>query len=396
MQRRLTGENPYRFDQPAYRMGDFLGRTAEVSAIRSFVARSEPAGPLVVYGPWRIGKTSLLKYVAHSGLGDAWVAAYVDCRPDRGFGLAGLLGEMIRAITDRLAQLPDLAARDIAYLMAEERQNLAEDPVGTFARFVRQTAAALARGRDIRLVVLLDEFSSLDDQVQQGRLDPRVFDNLRYLMSGELNAVFVLVVQSAALDNMRAFISRGAGLLEIAELLPLGPLDPPAARDLLSNRAEAVGLAWHDDASAHVAEITGGNPYLLNLVAHHAVDQIKREGRRAFELRDAECAAAISIAPGRHGNFYFSHLTGAADEAGARRVLRCLGSAPQAIWLPEAEILGPQAGADASSGRQLLAALVKFGVLKARATGGDSAFQLQIPLFARWAASYGPGDVIEE
>ena len=252
----------------------------ELNAVKAFIARPEPVGPLVVYGPWRIGKTSLLKYLEGSGIGDTWVGVYVDCQPDRSPGLAGLLGEVMRAISARLAQIPDLLGGGLTDLTAEERQQLAADPIGVFAQFCRRTAATLASRRDIRLVVLMDEFSSLDDQVQQGRLDPRVFDNLRYLMGGELDMAFVLVVQSAALTRMRTLADRGVGLLEIAQLLPLGPLDPVAARTLLATRAEAVGLSWTAEALAHVAALTGGNPYLLNVVAHQAVEQIKRTERR--------------------------------------------------------------------------------------------------------------------
>lgn len=398
LRRRLASENPYRFNLPAYRLGDFLGRAAELNAIKAFIARPDPAGPLVVYGPWRIGKTSLLRHLERSGIGDTWVGVYVDCQPDRGPGLAGLLGEVIRATTERLAQVPDLLGGGLTYLTAEERQQLAVDPVGVFAQFCRRTAAALASRRYIRLVVLMDEFSSLDDQVRQGWLEPRVFDNLRYLMGGALDVAFVLVVQSAVLTSMRALTGPGAGLLEIAQLLPLGPLDLDATRDLLATEADKVGLSWRAEALDYVAAVTGRHPYLLKVVGYQAVEHIKRTDRRVFELADAQRAARLSIAPDHHVDFYFRHVTGAPVAAGARQLLRRLGAAGPADWLSEPELLiRARNHADAAAARELLAALVRLDVLATGMTeNGAPAYQVRIPLFAAWATAYQPAAAPEE
>lgn len=396
LRRHLAAAHPYRFNQPAYRLGDFLGRAEELDAVKAFIARPEPVGPLVVYGPWRIGKTSLLRHLERSGIGDTWVGVYVDCQPDRGPGLAGLLGEVIRASSERLSQIPDLLGGGLTYLTTQERQQLAEDPVGVFAQFCRRTAAALTSRRDIRLVVLMDEFSSLDDQVQQGRLDPRIFDNLRYLMGGELDVAFVLVVQAAALTSMHSLTSRGAGLLEIAQLLRLGPLDLTAAQALLATEAEAVGLSWRAEALEYVVTVTARNPYLLKVVGYQAVEQLKRTDRRVFELPDAEQAAKLSIATDRHADLYFKHMTGAPVTAGACRLLHRLGSARTDAWSPEPALL-PPGQRDADAARELLAALVRLDVLAAGVTvAGTPEFRVQIPLFAAWAAAYQPARITGE
>lgn len=396
LRRNLAGAAPYRFNQPAYRLGDFLGRADELDAVKAFIARPEPVGPLVVYGPWRIGKTSLLRHLERSGIGDTWVGVYVDCQPDRGPSLAGLLGEVIRASSERLSQIPDLLGGGLTYLTAQERLQLAEDPVGVFAQFCRRATAALTSRRDIRLVVLMDEFSSLDDQVRQGRLDPRIFDNLRYLMSGELDVAFVLVVQAAALSSMRSLTGHGAGLLEIAQLLPLGPLDRTAARALLTTEAEAVGLSWHAEALEHVVTVTGRNPYLLKVVGYQAVELLKRTERRVFELPDAEQAANLSIATDRHADLYFRHMTGAPVTAGARQLLQRLGAAGADVWSPEPALL-PPGQQDADAARALLTALVRLAVLAAdQNAAGLPTFQVQIPLFATWAAAYQPDRVTRE
>lgn len=268
-------DNPYG-PQPVGSWPVFLGRDAEVRAVTTQLGGGSGVRHVLVCGPKRIGKSSLLDHLSRYHLNDFTAPALLNLQ-----GLA----------TDDL-RFPRLVAR-LAAMLAQKAGTpappldpgaAAGDPIAAFGAFLEQ-----ARGRaGERFVLLIDELG-----VVAGRLPPEqareFFDQWRAMLNDARvyrHLAFVVAMPDAALGHLAGASSQ---IGELGAVVRLGVLGERDARDLISAPVRGH-LEYEPELLDRLVAETGGHPYYIHLVCSQVVGMAlarRQLGRLAPDERQA-------------------------------------------------------------------------------------------------------------
>jgi hypothetical protein len=320
-----------------------------------------------------MGKTSILRNL-QGHLGSTVHLAYVNLLL---LGDAGDTGDVLLAVADEI----EYALQEAGYLAPSvDPDSLQRHPQRAFKRFLRNVREILD---NTSLIVALDEFEQLEKWMETEKL-PRDF--LKVLRG---------YIQ---LDSQIAFAFAGLHTLEemtadyfepfFASVIPvkIGFLTKKAVFQLLTNPTADFPLDYTPEALERIWKLTGGQPYLVQLLGHRLVsrynDLIFEEGKYPeprFALGDVE-AVVKNGAFYRMGRYYFTGVWGQAAQGipGQQAVLCSL--APAETGLPVREIARrldiPLAGVEAA-----LETLARHDVVQEEE---DSRWRFTVELMRRW------------
>lgn len=271
--------------------------------------------PLLLYGQRRMGKTSLLNNLGRL-LPHTIIPLLVDLQGPVSVASnhAGLLYNVARslrksAVQQRAAQLPDLS-----------RPALEHDPFTAFDEWLDEVEAALQVQNGHTILLLLDEFEALDYAFLKDRFDEAfVLGMLRHVIQHRLHFK-VLLAGSHTLDEFR----RWSGYLINTEVLPLANLQEDEARQLIEEPVKDFALNYRPEATRRVYELTGGHPFLLQLLCSEIVTLKNEQAphlRRLATVADVE--AAVSGALSR-GTMFFADIEHNQLESASLDIVRYL------------------------------------------------------------------------
>lgn len=215
---------------------------------------------LVLTGPWRMGKTSLLKQLP-SRLRKDYRTVFVDCQGLGDPDLSGFFYKLSREMMQVLQLQP--LPRDL----------FREDPTATFEdRVLPQCFQAL---EEKQLLIMIDEFEALQLRAQSGRLNPQLFPYLRHLMQHQEQMLFIFAGKHR-LEELES--EYWASFFNIALHERVGLLETEEARALITQPVSPY-LIYEDLALLEALHITAGHPYLLQLLCYILVNEARREQR---------------------------------------------------------------------------------------------------------------------
>jgi hypothetical protein len=391
--KRTLFSNPFRYDRPVRHMGDFVGRERELEEVKQLVGAKDSVNLLAVHGSWRIGKTSLLRFLEqHDADKLGSCGFYLDCQGVADLRLQTLLAEIVKVISIKLRDKMPISGIRQLDLTRDEYDKLHDDPMHQFQSYLERMLSFLATQPTTRPLIMLDEFSELCDQVRDGRLDARVFSNLRNLIEGNPRILFVLVFQAKTMYELSAMPPSAMGLLQIARMLPLRSPDPRAMKDLFSRRARTAGLTLSEDAATQILEWSGANPYVSNLIAHVIVEGFRETGESIIEAAHVEPSVTAILREAAHGDLYFRQLCELIQSNLEWSIVQQIAQASDMARLPESAVMQVQqrevAAVPHDAIRSALRGLADRGILLARQEADDAtSYQFAIPLFARWLRS---------
>jgi hypothetical protein len=249
--------NPYRSERPAEgRM--FFGRGDGIAWVHEQVIKGRPI--IVVHGPDRIGKTSLLRYLAGKLPPDcvpAWASmAYM---PEAG-------ASSMWTVADAVARALDMPQPPQADFEGETTEN-------AFAAFLDQAQEVLG---ERWLVLLVDDFDQTADDV------------LAQALLAAVHAERRLSVLTTATD-FEALSNRWPDLFADAVHRGLGPLLTHEAEDLVRRPVEDV-LRYDPWAVTRVLELTSNHPCFIQLLCRDLVNRCV--GSESITPPDVEAALA--------------------------------------------------------------------------------------------------------
>lgn len=266
----VTGA-PLRADSPL-----FVGRSQEMAFLEAALTKERETS-VVLTGPKRMGKTSLLFRLIHS-LGQPFVPIYLDMQGiGYGEGLGSLLYDMAGEITRSVGLAdPPLALRN-------------GDGASLFAQsFLPQVREAIGKRR---LVLVLDEFEELEQRVQSGRLDPDVFSYFRHLIQHEAQVTWVFAGTHRLMDLPSPhWLTLFSGALHCR----IGLLDAANARRLIEEPV-ADFLQYDDLALDKMLRLSAGHPYFLQVLCHAVVLDANRQRRTLVSAEEVETASAQAM-----------------------------------------------------------------------------------------------------
>ncbi|MFL5805686.1 MAG: TGS domain-containing protein [Roseiflexaceae bacterium] len=267
--------NPYG-PSPVGRRPFFVGRTAEVQQILAHL-EGHGARHMLIRGPKRIGKSSLLEHLARYHLDHFKAVVRLDLQS---FSTETLrFDRLLARLAELLAQKAGPRGRPPLDAAA-----LAHDPIYAFGRFLSEIHDP---NDPERLVVLLDELGVVAGRLRGAGQRRVFFDQWRALLNdGSLfpHLAFIAALPDYALERILSGAARGAARtpLRIGELgipIRLSVLDESDARDLIAAPVRAH-LEYAPADMALLLDETGGHPYYIHLVCSHIVTAVQVQQRK--------------------------------------------------------------------------------------------------------------------
>ncbi len=350
-------ENPYQpgTPLPLSRQDLFKGRRELRDAVvNALLERHRPT--LVLHGPRRMGKTSFLLQLP-ALLPGRTLPVFLDLqRPTATQSTAAFLYSITRAISQDarpyrlLVTTPPRAAFD-------------PSPFETFAAWLEDVA--LPALQDFNLLLTFDEFEKLSEAVQSGRLDERVFDELRYLIQHQTR----LALLFAGVQTLDELGPAWSSYFINVKPLPMGYLRPAEAEELI--RRPDLGadfkLVYADSVVSEIMAQTRCHPYLLQLVCSAIVEE--SNARVTFQVDLPLLNAALRRAL-EQGEPYFHNIWHEMAGSDGQPFLRQIARSDIPLVLPD---------------QPALARLVRRRIITSTADG----YSVEVPLVQRWLAERG-------
>ena len=323
---------------------------------------------VLLYGHRRAGKTSILLNAAQS-LGSQLKVAYVNLL--RLGNTPQGVGEVLMAISDEISDavnIPPPADEDLLNL-----------PYRTFERYLKQVEANLS---ETVLIVALDEFEKIEKLIEAGKIDKDFMEFLGGMVQMLPKIAFAFAglhtLDEMTEDYFKPFF---------ASIIPIrvGFLSLGATRQVLANPDGDFPLDYKPEALDRIYELTGGQPYLVQLVGfllvrlyNERVFEMGRPRDPMFTLEDVETVINDPELFTR-GPYYFTGVWGQATQgaSGQQEILRSLAPHLEGMNL---DTLSQETGMDETSLQEALKTLERHDVVRE----SDGCYSITVELFRRW------------
>ena len=245
--------NPFVFSAPIVDRRALIGREGEIFQLRNGWTRGK-VQPALLYGQPQMGKTSLLVSTANASAKSIYLAL-INLREIGGEG--DIAKSLLSAICQQVANATSYPL--------PRAHNFDLDPYQTAGNFIRQTCAQLG---SMSLVIGLDEYEESDALFPEREVLERLLLFLWQLYESTSNLDFVFISQAPPTEFGRNYANPFAnGVVRIH----LSYLKERAIRRLLIWPTPDFAPVFTDDAIQLMTQLTAGQPYLLQLIAHFVV-----------------------------------------------------------------------------------------------------------------------------
>lgn len=272
-------KNPYTFGVPV-RGENFFGREEELGIIFDTL-ENVPRGQkqdLVVLGPRRIGKSSLLyRLVDLLTPHPEFVPVYVDLQNIKPRKTRLLFFKTLRQIkrgykqkTSQVA-LPDFETLTSPYIAPDFEFTAFDDDF-------QALNDVIASDNFPRLVLIFDEVDLLEEFGGHDTLGwfRSIIQSMQY-------TIFVVAGTERLYSMTQDY---GSPFYNIFKTVELHPLTDQAAQNLLQIPAAKIGMQIDQEGIYQILESCGKNPYLVQGIAHYLVERLNSEKRRQVYSHD--------------------------------------------------------------------------------------------------------------
>ena len=262
----MPPRNPFIFESPVTG-SHFIGREREVNLMLDRISQHE-RGSIALVGERRIGKTSLLHYIASPDVISRWnmnaeksIFLHLDCGSIPGFSIAQFWQTVLRKLDRHLKQLAD--TKTIQSTIA----TLIQAPT-----IVTQDIEFLLDDLDelgIVWILSLDEFEwliRLDAENESTTRD--LLGGLRALMNHVPRVLSLIVATRQPLHELCQDIRfMGSPFYNSFVYVHLRPFQPDEADRLLAQRLEGTTVVFTAEDRAFLYTLAGRHPLLLQAAA---------------------------------------------------------------------------------------------------------------------------------
>jgi outer membrane protein assembly factor BamB len=286
-----TIPNPYSTGTPAHDSDLFYGREEEKTFLVDNLTR--PArGVIVLYGQRRSGKTSLLSQLIQSPELAEHIPVFLDMqRLSYHVTIENFLRRVVYLMKRAMKQ------KDIA-IKAPEPQEFERDPIHAFDVFLDQIEEQLG---ERKLILLIDEFEVLEEQVTRGQLEPEIFEYLRDIVQHRTNTRFLFSGTHQITEFTKWYRSV---FFHIAIHYRLSRLAPSDAEDLIQK--PVVGYLEYELLTVQkIRQLTADQPYLIHLICRAIVDYCNKQRKNYVTINDVNIVLHQVM---QTGQFHFDWL----------------------------------------------------------------------------------------
>lgn len=269
------------------------------------IANGRAAQSLILYGLRGVGKTVLLNRISLDAEGDGLIPVVIEAPEDR--SLPAIIAPALRSTLIRLSR-------------GEAARDMLKRAMGALASFASATKikyedVEISAGFDALHGVadsgdletdLTDLLRSVGETAAEQRSAVVLFiDELQYVPEVQLGALvsalhsanqrqLPITLVAAGLPQLLGQLGRAKSYAErLFEFVPIGPLEPEAARRALSIPAANEGVEFEDAAIDEIVVRTEGYPYFLQEWGKHAWREAEVS---PITQGDAQRATAVALA----------------------------------------------------------------------------------------------------
>jgi hypothetical protein len=265
--------NPYSTGTPVNDNSMFFGRSRDIEVLRRELTLNTAQRIIVLHGLRRSGKTSLLRYLVKNDLLDNCIPIYIDMQ------------NIVHEITTsrfffRMAHHIQraIAKKKQIKLALPEQSAFKDDPTFVFDCFLDEVEACLQKEK---IVLLIDEFEILQEQAEQGQLNPTLFSYLRSLMQ-QRNMNFLLAgthkLEQLTKDYWAVFYN-------LALPYRLSKISAQGAQSLITQPVQQH-LIYDSFAIDKIRQLAGDQPFLLHSLCRILVDHCNDLRKTYVTLHD--------------------------------------------------------------------------------------------------------------
>ena len=348
----------------------FYGRRAELRQLLENLRSTGPGEAVLLWGPRRIGKTSLLLEFQQTVMNsDDYVLAFVDMQRLSGRSTTFFLRDILKSIIQSL---------DLPNTQPPKINRMRRDPLSYFRGFLENKPILQQK----HLVLIIDEFQLLTELTEP---EIPLADITRYFRSliQHRGGISVIFSGGGILDHLLAQPDTSF-MLEVVRHQKMEFLRSSEARQLIVEPAQQVEFS--EQVVTALLQLSAGHPYYLQWLCGELVSHVTREERTFIEQSDLE-KLLMDWLP-QQGEQFFNHLWGNATgfEHGHQQnqlwALTGIAEATQAT-----ETVSIQAIIDRFQSiltpdevHQAVLNLHKIDTLRKQ----NNAYQIRIPLCQKW------------
>ncbi|MCP5099102.1 MAG: ATP-binding protein [Chloroflexi bacterium] len=299
---------PYVTGTPLKTDDVFVGRDDVFTFIQENLVGAYQNNVIILHGQRRTGKTSVL-YRLGEVMANTHYGVLIDMQ-----------GKPARSEADFLYAIAD----DITFALEDHDIEVDLPPRSAFeeegpefffrSRFIRSLIPHLG---DKHLLLMFDEFEELQRRVEDGRLQPEIFQFLRNLMQHEKQVDFVFS-GTHKLEELGA--EYWSVLFNIAAYKPITFLSPNELHKLIHEPVADYGVEYDPLSIDRIIGVTAGHPYFAQLVLHEMIVYHNETQRNYLTVSDVNRVLERIV---ERGEAHFKYIWAESSEE-ERLVLRAL------------------------------------------------------------------------
>jgi hypothetical protein len=322
--------NPFVFGDPVSERQSnvFTGRRDVVRQIEQSLLGAMKAPTLLLHGPRRMGKTSILNQLPRL-LGPNFAPAVVDCQNPAVTGSeAMLLRYLSRTLSTGLQQRRVIIA-------PLTREALQSEPLAAFDEWLDEVEKALPDG--MLALLCLDEYESLQRTLEAG-WGEQLLDFLRHTLQHRRKLALMFTGAHTFEEQGPAWTSRFLS----ARRVRVSFLTRDEVVPLLTRPIPEFDLTYAPGALEAILDATAGQPFLTQAVAFELVGYLNEQQRK--EATPADVTEAIGCALVSSSEYFANVWYDAGAEGQAILLALVRGQAPPDFprarnWLCEHDVL---------------------------------------------------------
>ena len=395
------GDNPYVEGvmlSPSTHPHLFKGREDRLGELLDALEGQGGSATIIVEGPRRIGKSSLVKQIVEGGvLSDGWTSVYCDFQGTLSDESAGLETPLVfYTVADAVVQgvaaaghrfevpgvgkvgggpLGPFSKVKVGNALLEAFTQ-SKDPAKLLNAYIEEALATVAPSR---LLLVLDEFDKVQQGIETGVTSPQVPSFFRSLFQRHPSLAGLLVCAVRLRRLREEYFHALYGLGAVVEV---GPLDREAAVRLV--REPVAGrLIWAPAAIDRVLDLTARQPFLVQGLCRRVFNACRQSGIRTATVALVDDMAAEHVRRSGHFAQVFKTDTG----SHRKRYLIALTEAEagrSALTYEVYEQRLREGGVRTDGLDSDLEDLVGEEVLDREKRRGEDRYRLRVPLLAMW------------
>ncbi len=288
--------NPFSASRPVDNPKYFIGRQKEFKKIESYLLAERAPGSLLIHGPQRIGKTSLLKYLKHvPSLRRAYTHVFVDLARNTSQSPTAFLRLLAREIKRSLPQIDSMP-------------NLTHEQ-NAFDAFTDWLEYQVVPHAQRPLLILLDELGVFVEWNSDTARSATFFNWLRSFVQHEHRIAFIFATSDRIVELLK--LAGMYNLFNVTDDIALTVLSLAEARQLISKPLHGQ-VHFYPNTVEMLAEKTGGHPFYLHILGAKLVDYLNEVRKREATEDDITRIVEAFIQTSNGAQFF--HLWDRTDE----------------------------------------------------------------------------------